>query len=332
MLRLRLSDTVGKKSSPTGPSSGCCRMLLRRTNLRELSMVTKRSFVFLFALWGMVWSGNPLRADNNNPADAALNPSEPSVSFQRLQFTVSRNHGKVYIDGVEVSKNILDTKSKQVRLIETFDGLHFGTDRQFLSWAHKLRSTRTYTYDEVTQGNGDGSSITQPLVFFDKDQRSDLDVKWQAWLDKRKADIERANQMRLAQEQEAKHYQLQDLQTKALLAQTAAAEKSADSLAVISGATSLWEVELVPVGSSSGCATCPSSYGSALFETQSSGTSLTYNGFTLTSTFGSRFNHGSGSNTIFVKAYGRTSQVAGDQAVQEHPGYRVASIRRLAGY
>jgi len=73
----------------------------------------------------------------------------------------------------------------------------------------------------------------------------------------RQAELEQANRLRLAKEQEAKRYQqqahLQELQTQALQAQVAAAEKSAQSLAVISGATSLWEVELVPAGSFGGC-------------------------------------------------------------------------------
>lgn len=262
-------------------------------------------------------------------------PDGANTTFERKQFTVSRQRGKIYFDGAEAPLRKLQNKSKEIRLIETFDGLDFESEIQFHHWAQRLRGTRTYTYDEVTQNGADGNSFTQPLVFFDKDQRIELDKKWLAWLDKRNADIEEANRVRLAKEQEAKLYQqhshLQNLQAQALTTQSAAAERSADSLAVISGATSLWEVELVPSGSSTFCSNCSTGLGGFYTGTQSFGLSLYANGSGLTSAFDGVANYDSGRNSIYVQAYGRTSQIAGDQALKSNPGYRVGSIRKLAG-
>jgi hypothetical protein len=257
------------------------------------------------------------------------------VSFERRQFTISRHHGKIFFDGTEAPRQIVENKSKEVRLIEIFDGLNFSSDKQFDQWARKLRGTRTYTFDEVTLVAANGSTVTQPLVFFDRDQRADLDTKWHAWLTKRQAEMEEANRVKRAQEQETKQYEelgrLRELQTRTLQAQTDAAEKSARSLAVISGETSLWEVELVPVGSFGGCTSCSDNLGVFLQGTSSAGVSLFANGGNLASSFGTSFNIRSHTNSIYVKAYGRTSQVASDEAVHSNPGYRAASIRKLAG-
>lgn len=279
--------------------------------------------------------GGWLNADENNQKPSSQT-EEASVSFERRQFTVSRHKGKILFDGVEAPRQILVNKSKEVRLIETFDGLQFTSDRSFVQWATKLKGSRTYTYDDVHTVNAEGVTDTQPLVFFGKEQRKDLDVKWHAWLDERQAEIEKANRLRLAQEQEAKKYQqllsLQELQAQALSAQTSAAEKSAESLAVISGETSLWEVELVPVGSSSFCTNCAPNFGGFNLGAQSAGLSFFTNGNGFSTDYGSNVNYGNGSNSIYVRAYGRTSQIASNQALDSNPGYRVGSVRKLAGY
>lgn len=301
----------------------------------SLKMVRSISAIVFFSLATLIWFDARLTADESS-LNVGRKTNESSVSFLRHQFTVSRQNGKILFDGTEIPKHFLETKSKEVKLIEIFDGLNFPSDRQFLQWARKLKGTRTYTYDEVIRVTEDGSTSTQPLVFYDKEQRSELDSKWHVWLDMRQADLEQANRLRLAQEQESKRYQqqahLQELQTKAKQAQAAAAEKSAQSLAVISGATSLWEVELVPAGSFGGCSTCSSYLGGFGYGTQTHGVAFVANGGGLTSTFGGNYNFGGGSNSLYVKAYGRTSQAASDQAVQYNPGYRVGTIRKLAGY
>jgi hypothetical protein len=279
--------------------------------------------------------GGRLKADEPIQ-ETSSHLEETSVSFERRQFTVSRHKGMILFDGAEAPRQILANKSKEVRLIETFDGLQFASDKAFIQWAHKLKGIRTYTYDEVSRISRDGTNVTQPLVFFDKEQRNELDLRWHAWLDERQAEIEKANRIRLAQEQEAKRYQqlsnLQELQAQALSAQAAAAERSAESLAVISGATSLWEVELVPTGNSSFCTSCAPNFGGLYYGSQTTGLSFLANGNSLTSTFGSNFNYSNGSKSIYVSAYGRTSQIASDYALNSRQGYRVGSIRKLAGY
>lgn len=302
---------------------------------RSHKMVRSIPAMVFFSLATLILIDGRLTADEPS-LDVGKKANESSVSFKRHQFKVSRQNGKILFDGTEIPKHFVETKSKEVKLIEIFDGLNFPSDRQFLQWARKLKGARTYTYDEVIRVTEDGSTNTQPLVFFDKNQRSELDSKWHVWLDMRQAELEQANRLRLAQEQEAKRYQqqahLQELQTQTIQAQAAAAEKSAQTLAVISGATSLWEVELVPAGSSGGCSDCSPNFGGIVYGTQTYGVSFVANGGSLTSTFGGNYNFSGGSNSLYVQAYGRTSQAASYQAVQYNPGYRAGTIRKLAGY
>ncbi len=294
-------------------------------------------FTTLFALSA---SGGLTLAQEVNPDDSQISNAEPSITFQRHQFTISRQNGKILIDGQVVLNHFHDSKGKELGLIEIFDNVRFPTDREFLEWARKLRGTRSYTYDEVTQVGPDGASATKPLVFFDKAQRAELDSKWQAWLDKRSAKMEEENRLRMVREREAQTYQqqaqLQQLQTQVLLTQAAAAQKSAESLAVISGETSLWEIELIPVGQIGGCpGGCSGSYYGfpSINGYETSGTIFTAFGTgNVSASFGNNYLYGSGSNSLYVRNYGRTSQVASYLAIQENPGYRVGHIRKLAGY
>ncbi len=203
---------------------------------------------------------------------------ETNVTFERHQFTVNRFRGKIFFDGSEAARPILETKRKEIRLIETFEGLTFASEREFVQWVNKLRGARTYTFDEVTRVTSDGSTVTRPLVFFDNEERSEVDAQWHAWLDKRQAEIDEANRVRSAQEQEAKRYQqlahLQELQAQALAAQAAAAERSAESLAVISGATSLWEVELIPAEAADFCPGCSTGFSDVFYGSTSAGTAF----------------------------------------------------------
>lgn len=237
--------------------------------------------------------------------------AQTSVSFHRLQFTVSRQRGKILFDGREVSGSVLAAKSKEVRLIETFDGLRFLSDKEFVAWVHKLRGTRTYTYDEVTQVAADGSTTVQPLVFFEAKERIDLDPKWHDWLDSRQVPPQE-DQRALQQPSQ------QDIPSQAFSALVAAEERSADSLAVLSGATSLWEVELVPTGNQGF-----SSSDSLPFQTLFGGSQFAINAYA---------GYSDHSSSHYVRAYGRTSQLATAQALNSNPGYRIGSVRKLAGY
>jgi hypothetical protein len=157
------------------------------------------------------------------------------------------------------------------------------------------------------------------------------------WLNKRHEELEEANRVRLEKEQETKRYQqqseLQRIQIQAALSQAAAAEKAANSLSVISGETSLWEVELVPLdGYSTGSNFVGPNYGSF-----TAGTTLISSNRGVHLFSGGYFPsggylYGQGYNNSFVKTHGRTSQAAIDKALYDNPGYRVGTIRRLAGY
>ncbi len=298
---------------------------------------SSNSFLGLVLLGFASLSSHLVSQENIQQATISSN-AEPIVKFQRHQFSVSRQNGKILIDGKVVANHFHQKSSKEIALIQEFDNVSFSTDKEFNDWARKLRSTRTYTYDEVTQVDSDGKSTTKPLVLFDLEHRKELDPKWQTWLDKRQAEIEESNRGRLAQEREARTYQLQaqlqQLQTQALNAQVAAAERSAASLAVISGETSLWEVELVPGGQVGSCSSCSSGYSSFPygFGYETSGVSLSsYGRGNFAASFGNYSTYGQ-SGSFSVKSYGRTSLIASENAVSSYPGYRVGTIRKLAGY
>jgi hypothetical protein len=302
-------------------------------------MKLKLRFLVFFSLLSVVSAVGQLRAQEAIPTVSSQSDIVPSTGFKRHQFTVSRQNGKIYFDGNVVPSHFRESKNKEVRLIEIFDDLSFPSDGELVAWARKLRGTRTYTYDEVTQVDSSGTSTTMPLVFFKKDQRAELDISWNAWLDKRQADLEAANRLRMAEEKEARIYQqqaqLQQLQTQAILAQTAAAKQSANSLAVISGETSLWEIELVPAGQYSSCIGCSTSYSRYPYTYGYETSGVSFNAFgngNFAASFGSNNWYGNGSGRFYVKGYGRSSDVAGYAAAQNNPGYRVGTIRKLAGY
>ncbi len=165
------------------------------------------------------------------------------------------------------------------------------------------------------------------MVFFDNEERSEVDAQWHAWLDKRQAEIDEANRVRSAQEQEAKRYQqlahLQELQAQALAAQAAAAERSAESLAVISGATSLWEVELIPP-SRRLLPRLLNRFSDVFYGSTSAGTAFfPYVGWN--SSFGINPSY-KRESSIYVMAYGRTSEIATDKAIDS--SHRLSSRQR----
>lgn len=303
-------------------------------------MKLKLQFLVFFSLLSFVSAVGHLRAQEAIPTVSSQSDIEPSIAFKRHQFTVSRQNGKIYFDGNVVPSHFRESKNEEVRLIEIFDDLSFPTDGEFVAWARKLRGARTYTYDEVTQVDSSGTSTTMPLVFCKKDQRAELDINWNAWLDKRQADLEAANRLRMAEEKEARIYQqqaqLQQLQTQAIFAQAAAAKQSADSLAVISGETSLWEIELVPAGQFGSCVGgCSTGYSLFPYTYGYETSGVSFNAFgngSFAASIGSNNWYGNGSGRFYVKSYGRSSDVAGYAATQNNPGYRVGTIRKLAGY
>jgi len=171
--------------------------------------------------------------------DAVVNAGAQSIvdgqrQFHPHQFKVSHQHGSIFIDAKLASHYPLLNHNKELSLIQAFDNLKFPSDRQFLDWARKLKGTRTYTYDEVTQKDEQGKTTTKPLVLFDSEERKILDPFWQTWLDKRQANLELANQKRMAEEREARTYQLQSqvqqLQLQILQTQSDAAAQGAKSL------------------------------------------------------------------------------------------------------
>ncbi len=256
-------------------------------------------------------SVTPILADDNASQD---------VRFERQHFTVERYHGIVYIDGVS-SKHSKTDNAQYVDLITAFDGVEFKTDHDVLSWVCTLHGKRTYTYDNVIRKDDLGNETVKPLVLLSSEERLQVDPLWRAWLAAEAESARVAEQQRIAYESEQSRYAAQQETANQLAAATQAA---ANSLAVASGETSLWEVELIPQGSGS--------FGS--YSSQSgAGTYLVgYYPAGVTANFGEAYFTNDFSNHKYVRTYGRSSDYASSQALSNNPGYRTGSIRKLAGY
>lgn len=230
------------------------------------------------------------------------------VRFERYQFAVARERGHVYLDG-GVTKHPISEQPKLLSLIETFDHVKFNTDHDFFAWARELRGTRTYTYDNVIFSDAQGLVTTKPLVLLPSDERSRVEPAWQAWLAQRDAEQQRVKQQQIAYETEQALY---NAQQSALDKLVAANESAARSLAVASGETSVWEVEVVD------------SFESSNYLTNYFPGGIDFN-------VGSGFGSTAG-NPKYIRAYGRSSSEAANQALATSPGYQIGSVRRIAGY
>lgn len=243
---------------------------------------------------------------------ADLARADNSIDFERKTFTVARYRGQIFIDGLKV-EHPLSQFPQFVSLIEKFDHQKFDNDREFLNWAQKLRGVRTYTFDEVIETDEEGETSREPLVLKPEDQQTDLRDRWISWLELREKE-------RLSQQLETARNQSQTEQTNRYEpyagSRNSAAEEIVRSLSIISGETSLWEVELRS-----------SQYPNYLV-TQGIGFSSS-----TTLGYGSFFSTGYGiepSRSFYVRVTGRTSQEASSAASWKHPGYFVGSIRRIS--
>ena len=148
-------------------------------------------------------------------------------------------HGHVYFNNYWYSHPLTE-QSQYVRLIEVFDQQHFNSNHEFFEWAKTLRGTRTYTYDTVKLHRPNSVTDLGPL-FFAPQERAEINPTWRIG---EKEDARLVEQDRMKRESELeKARQEAELANSRLLAQ--AASESAKSLSVLSGDTSLWEVELL---------------------------------------------------------------------------------------
>lgn len=242
---------------------------------------------------------------------ADLVRADGDIKFERKTFSVARYHGQIFIDGIKV-QNPLTRFPTFVALIEKFDNQKFDNDREFLHWAQKLRGVRTYTFDEVVETDPWGETVRQPLVLKPDERQSELRKLWNSWLDEQEKE-------RLHQQSEAERNSSQNNQNQSdasTSSQNSAAENIVRSLSIISGETSLWEVELRS-----------SQYPNYLV-TQGIGFSSS-----ATLGYGSFFSTGYGippSKSFYVRVTGRTSHEASSAASWKHPGYAVGTIRRIS--
>ncbi len=192
----------------------------------------------------------PPNADAKVETNSGISPQ--SVTFSRRTFTIERDRNKIYIDGSLLTKQNLQDFKQPIQLIEYFDQQDLTTYLDLYEWAKSLKSPRVYTYDVVLQSVNGAQKNLGPLVLLDQSKRAAINPLWQKWA----AEL-LASQEKSRREQEAKELEqakLQALQS----SQEAIAESArvtANALAVLSGETILWEIELAPKGSTPGTGT-----------------------------------------------------------------------------
>ena len=230
-----------------------------------------------------------------------------AVRFERHQFTVTRKRSVIYLDG-RVAKHPLQEQPLLVSLIETFDEIDLQTDRDFFTWARRLQGTQTYTYDNVIITDAEGRAITTPLVLLPKEEQQRLNSAWTTWLAKREAEREVYQQQKPSPEPANSYLQSQQDALQQLVANSA---RTANSAAVISGETSLRELELL--------------------DSVTSAHSLGYFTAGANFGFGSAY-HPTAQNHRYLRVYARTSAEAFNQASALNPGYQFSTIRRISTF
>lgn len=223
------------------------------------------------------------------------------MTFERHQFVIERRNGQTFIDNQRIGNHPIEQQSsinikQAIDLIEHFDGLIFRDDRDFQNWVKKLRGPRTYTYDLVVQQFEDRLTKT-PLVLLPSEVQTQIDPSWRKWVDGR--DSENAKNRTTKSNTGASEPTSETEFAKTI---AASVQSAAQSLRVISGETSLWEVELLPSKTPIGLNLNPG---------------RTWNAW--------EFNR----NSFYVRTFGRTSDIAVQNAQKNNPGYAVGSVRRL---
>lgn len=243
--------------------------------------------------------------DLDGPVEEAL---RPVIGFERHQFSVERVRGKVLINGEPIDSDVVESRQREVLLIEEFDHFNFASTRDFRSWAKLLRGARTYTYDNVLTRNVDGSIHSTPLVLLPQQQRDVADPLWEQWIDAKHAMAEAEQREAAAEQAKADHYRtIQEIAQK----QVEASERLAAALDSSSRREDRWLVYLTQEGSS-GVIT--------------EGTSLGFSGG------GIQFSTGRflvPRNSFPVRVSALNSQAATTNALAQYPGYTLVSVRRL---
>lgn len=268
----------------------------------------------------------------SQPAVAAAEQSS-KYSFQRRTFDVRRERGRLYLGKYWYEKPLTD-QPVYAKLIETFDGVRFKTDREMKDWARKLRSTRTYTYDVVAETVDGKTKFLGPLVLLPKDKYKLVEPHWRHW--RTMEDQMQRERILIQQEYELEQARAEaESQRQQQLVDITAA--SARSLAVISGVTSLWEVELIPPGSQRGLF----GFGQVVAGQSAIGVGYYPQGVFLTSgpmslSGGSWFPTSpypyQNPDSMWVQSYGRDSRAASAAALAKYPGHRVGIVRKLSGF
>jgi hypothetical protein len=226
-------------------------------------------------------------------------PSESTefvlVSFVRKTFTVENAKGRILLEGRLVSNRVRVENPQAVALIESFDSLDFKTDHEFFDWARKLRGSRTYTYDVVTTVGLNRIAKRVPLVLLPQKERELLDPLWRLWLEENQAVRELNRRVEETSDVDRARTDTDSSYAESLIN---TAKDASRSLSIISGETSLWEVELVEENS--------------VFRA---------NPFDP---------WGAAKTSVFVQAIGRTSGDASQRALSNNPGYTVGIVRKLS--
>ena len=236
--------------------------------------------------------------------------SPSKLRFERKQFTLSRQRGDIRFDGTLVDSQAVANGDQRIRLIETFDHVKFKNDSDFRRWTRRLRSTRTYTYDDVIQMTENGSTTRQPLVLLPSAERPAAERQWGTWLAMKSDDAMKATDASEAEQSGVArgNRELASALKQLLSVSPAIAGRShlrAAAERVIGNSLDLWDVRLVPT------------------------TNRTFGAANVAFNRGVYFSSPNYVDGISVRVIAEDSQFAIYQALRQNPGYRLSSARKL---
>lgn len=210
----------------------------------KINSVVRLFTLLTLTVAGIVSGAHAMELSNAAGPKAGKKTESIHYTFERKTFDVSRQHGHVYFNNYWYSHPLIN-QHQYVRLIEVFDHQNFPSDHEFFNWAKTLRGTRTYTYDTVKEHRPKSVTNLGPIVLLAAKQRAEIDPAWRFWREQEETRLsELAQKQREAEAIKAR--QDAELETSRQLVKSAT--QSAQALSVLSGNTSLWEVELQPRG------------------------------------------------------------------------------------
>ena len=165
------------------------------------------------------------------------------IGYKSGTVAIENREGVVYVNKVQLRKIDPVYQAILPRIIAVNDDPTVGTEKQFRSWARKLRSTREIQVDGVLMRFAGGDEYAVPLFLFSDADKEILSAGWKQWSDDQATEKQRKQEDLLIRAEAAAYKQQQQ--------QKASREHQIQMmqlgmLAVDAGITSIWEVHIAP--------------------------------------------------------------------------------------